>query len=39
LPVGDREEERKAFMENKYKVLVTTKDWLERSVFFQMADE
>jgi hypothetical protein len=39
LPVGDKEKERKGFMENKYTVLVTTKDWLKKSMFFKMDDE
>jgi hypothetical protein len=39
LPIGDREEERRSFLENKYQVLVTTKEWLQRSVHFHLNSE
>jgi hypothetical protein len=39
LPPADREEEQKGFMGDKYSVLVTTKEWLDRSALFTVVDE
>jgi hypothetical protein len=39
LPIAEREEEWRAFFEEEYAVLITTRSWLQRSVFFHLNED